>query len=184
MLLVAILDRNTIAVQQTRVGYGWRAMVGDSRNRTAGEAVFGEPTHAARLLATHCRCRLYSRTTTRNTWSTPELEGRPPTTAARKCGAVALARPNRYLLTIPSECTSNEFAASGRQCALRSSEQTAGGRNIHHLKGFGICVRRNCGETDGRLDSRSNPVRVENAGSTLFPVIIELLRRKNKRPSS
>ena len=55
------------------------------------------------------------------------------------------------------------FAVSGRQRALGSSEQAAGGVTSIIAKGFGICVRRNRGEIHGGLDSRSNPVPVENA---------------------
>jgi len=57
------------------------------------------------------------------------------------------------------------FAVSGGSAHYGHRNRRQGACNIHHLKGFGICVRRNRGEIDGGPDSRSHPLRVENAAS-------------------
>ena len=80
-----------------------------------------------------------------------------------QCGALTLSAPERAFVDDPSEYTTNEFCRFRQAPRITVVGTGGGGCNIHHLKGFGICVRRNRGEIDGGLDSRSNPVPVANA---------------------
>jgi hypothetical protein len=120
-------------------------MVGDSRNRTVGEAVCRRAdacgaTSSNPLVDAGCNLGRRHGTHGRR----PSLRGVRHHGCAQ-CGAVALARPNGHLLTIPSECTRNEFCRFWEAVRIAVVGTDRGARNIHHLKGFGICVRHNRG---------------------------------------
>lgn len=99
------------------------------------------------------------------------------TTAAARGGAYWPWRgPTGIGWRFPRLCESHEFAVFRQAASIMVIDTVGRGEacNIHHLKGFGICVEHNRSEIDAGRDSGRNPVGVESAGATLFPVIREL----------
>ena len=125
VLFVAILDRDSIAARQC-ASWGWLATVGQP---TQCRATSSNP-----LVYAGC-----TRTTTRNQWSTPELEGGAP--ATRLHGMLGPKRARTGICCrFPWNARVMNSAASGRQRALGRPNRQQGACNIHHFKEFGTCV--------------------------------------------